>query len=293
MAWMDYSRGLCAAVLFVAVLVGAAPTHASLSDELARKIMEAQQAASQKDIGRAISLYNQAITEGIANPEANVRTLLKRRAQLFEQLSEYSAAETDLSAALNAEPKDTTAYADRGYFYMRMRRYSDALGDFISGARIDPRNPTFPFGAGRAENAMEHFARAVTFYNDAISLDPRNSTYILARAEAKLKLGQYAESRVDYDKAIAIGLSRDGDRFFAFAGRGYVNLVEKNYDAAIADLDRAIVINGTAADALMWRGYANEMRGFVGLALRDYERAAHIKPDLPVLKASIQRLRSN
>jgi tetratricopeptide (TPR) repeat protein len=268
------------------------PAEAALSEDLARKIMEAQQAASQKEIGRAISLYNQVITEGIDDPAANVRVLLKRRAALFEQLSQFAAAEKDLTDALDAEPKDVSAYADRGYYYMRQMRYADALGDFVTGSRLDRKNPIFPFGAGRAENAMEHFARAVEFYDEAIALDPENAPYILARAEAKLKLGQYAGARADYDRSLALGVKGDSNRFFAFAGRGYISLVERAYDAAVSDLDRAIAIDSTATNVLVWRGYANEMRGAPGPALHDYEMAARLKPDWPIIRASIRRLRA-
>lgn len=294
MAWWAKSLRAGAGVLGVAALLhgGALPARAALSDALAQKIRDAQEAASHKEIGRAISLYSEVITEGITDPSANVRTLLKRRAMLFEQINEPAAAEADLTTALHAEPKDTAAYADRGYFYMRVRRYDDALGDFVTGTQLDPKNPVFPFGAARAESAMEHFSRAIVFYDDSIALDPRNARYILARAEAKLRLGLYDKARIDYDAAISIGLTADGDRFFGFAGRGYLSLLDKNIEAAIADFDRALAINPSAVNVLTWRGYANELRGVAGLALRDYERAAALSPDMPVLRASIRRLRS-
>ena len=86
---------------------------------------------------------------------------------------------------------------------------------------------------------------------------------------------------------------REGDRFFAFLGRGYVNILLEDFDTAVQDLDQALDAEPSNLNALLYRGYAYERRGDDELALRDYERAFAASPDNVWVRTSLQRLRSN
>ena len=284
--WLTFA-GL-AALLAVAA---ASAARASLSEYLIQRIQEAHKAESNKQFELALRIYQQAIDKELASG-GNIRALLKQRAALYEQLSVPDKAEADLTAIFNIKPFDPQSLVDRGYFYLRRNRFADALGDFLAASRYDRKNPRYLYGAGRVLVAARDFVNAVNFYSEAIKLGPGDATLYLARAEAYVNLKMMSEAGADYEKALALGLKERTDRFFAFAGRGYVRLQAGNYDGAIRDLDRALGFDPDALNARLWRAHAYEMAGEPDLAVRDYERALTIMPDSIPARQGIQRLRA-
>jgi len=287
--------GWAVAASFAGLVVLSAPGRAqsALSEQLGRNISQAQKSELQRQFGRALVDRGRTLDLDPATSVEDARRVLVRRASLFETVSEHAKAEADLTAALALEPVDPALYAERGYFYMRRNRFADALADFLTGAKLDPANARFRFAAGRAQAARGNYSTAIPFYDEAIRLNPRDAASFLARAEARVRVDMLAQARTDYDRAIAIGLARNNDRYFAYLGRGYVDLVRGDYSGAIGDFDRALELDPAAVSALLWRGYAREMGGRTDLALDDYERAAAADPRDRSARANLQRLRSN
>lgn len=220
-----------------------------------------------------------------------LRDAYQQRATMYETAGELEKAEADFTAATKAAPVDASTYSDRGYFYIRSRRYGDALGDFVTGSRLEPNNAAFRYGAGRVMANMKNFGAAIEMYNEAIKLDPKDGRRYLSRAEALVWLGRFGEARPDYDKALSMTLNRE-DRFFALLGRGYALLDVGEYAEAVKDLDAAIEMEPTHANALTWRGFAYERLGSTDAALRDYEQAVARAPNNTWLRASVRRMRS-
>jgi tetratricopeptide (TPR) repeat protein len=295
---MDVSMILAARCLQGGILLGATiavcaygtPARAT-TDQLSEQILAAQKAEADRHFGKAIDLYNEAM--GRRRSVEDLRVLLKKRAAVFEMVRQTTKAEADFTAALKVEPVDPTLYADRGYFYLRQQRFDSALADFATGSRLDPANPLFRFATGRVHAVMADYPGAIEWYNDALRLNRAYAIAILFRAEAYVHLERFREAKADYDAAVQFPFKRDDDRFFAFLGRGYVNMVLEDLDGAIADLDQALEVRPGDLHALLYRGYANERRGALNLALHDYERAFSLSPDNIWVRASLQRLRSN
>ena len=284
----------CVSIALTVVAGGAAlPARAgsSLSEYLSKKIEEAHTATSQRQFELALNLYKQAM-ETAGGSGDNMRVLLNKRAEVYEQINMIDKAEADLTAAFKVEPFDPKVYTDRGYFYLRRTRYAEALGDFIAGTRYDPTRAQFYYGAARVLAASKDYGAAIKFYSEAMLRDPNDAVNYLGRAEAKVNLNMLREAQADYDQALKLGLSRKGDRLFAFAGRGYVSLALANYDDAIGDFDRALAIDSDAANALLWRAYAYERQGLRDQALRDYERAVAVTPENLAARNGVQRLRA-
>jgi len=285
--------GLFFGMTVLSCVVGASAAHATLSDKLSQQILEAQKAEAARHFGRAIDIYGRAMGQGVAVVDDHLRLLLKKRALDFERTNQLAKAEADLTAALDVKPTDPLVYADRGYFYLRQNQYEQALADFASGARADPRNPLFRFAAGRVHAAMANFQTAIDCYNDALRIDSNYGVAVLSRAEAYVHLEMLREAKADYDRAIRFRYKWSGDRFFAFLGRGYINILLEDFDGAVSDLDQALESVPGDLNALLYRGYAHERGGKAELALRDYERAFLASPDNLWVRTSLQRLRSN
>jgi len=279
---------------FVATAVAAsapAASQSTLSEKLSEVLKEAQRAEAQRLYERAIELYQQVLNTGVSDATQR-RELLKLRAIAYERTNELIKAELDLTAALNVEPVDPLAYADRGYFYLRRGRYPDALDDFVAGSRLAPTNAAFQYGAGRVLVAMRNDLGAVALYNEAISLEPGDGGHYLARAEARVRLKQFDEAIADYTRALKLRLKTANEWFFAYLGRGYARLVRDQNDGAVQDFDEALRLTPKDLQALTWRGLAHERRGDIDQAIDDYERAYKFAPTDNWVRTSLQRLRS-
>jgi tetratricopeptide (TPR) repeat protein len=221
-----------------------------------------------------------------------LRELLKSRAATYESLEDFERAEGDYNALIEVNPINPNVYSDRGYFYMRQGRYSEAVRDFTTGSRIAPAQSSFNYGAGRALSRMGDYATAIDHYNEAIRLAPRDGVLLLSRAEAYVQVRKYTEARADYDHAIALGLRREGERFFVYFGRGYANICLGDYDAAVRDMDTALTLRPGMVNAVVWRGFAREKLGQREKALADYEWALRNSPNDDWIRTSIKRIRS-
>jgi tetratricopeptide (TPR) repeat protein len=268
------------AIAVTAATIACAPrlAAASLSEQLSQRIAEARKAERDRNFDAALAIYEKAMTMDHATPEG-MHLLLKNRSGLFEQINLFDHAEADLTEVFSVVPSDATAYADRGYFYMRRGRYRAALDDFVTGSRLDPQNPLYMYAAARSLVAAQDYAGAVGFYTEAIKFAPADGKLYLARAEALVRTQRWSEAQADYDRAQRLGLAKRSEKYFAFAGSGYVAMMLADYDVAMVNLDRALAIDPDAVNVIMWRGHVQERRGDMQAALRDYERASRLRPE--------------
>jgi tetratricopeptide (TPR) repeat protein len=293
MRWRWFGLAIGLAVAGLMVIVSPAHAQATLSEQLSRTISEGQKAELQRQFGRALVNHGAGLDLASADTVSEAQEILAKRATLFEAMQDFRRAEADFTTAVKLEPADPKVYADRGYFYMRQNRYGDALGDFLTASRIAPDNARFRFATGRVQAALSNYSGAISSYDEAIKLNPQDPRLYLARAEAEVHLGLLGQAHADYTKAIDSGLTRRSDRYFAYLGRGYVELRQGDYARAIPDFDQVLDIDPDSGTALLWRAYAKEKSGQTELALQDYERAAAADPKDPWARRNLQRLRSN
>lgn len=289
-------RGILFGLAALVVATLAAPpagAQESLSDRLARLMLQGQNSDLQRRFGRMLVGEGRDLEVDAAAGLGEARETLLRRAALYEKIRDFPRAEADLASAIQLDSPNAELYVARGYFYMRRSRFNDALGDFVLATKLSPDSARARFAAGRARAALGDYAAAVGYYDAAIKLARRDPAYYLGRAEAYVRLDQPRNAWADFDSAIAIRLPRATDRYYAYLGRGYASLMMSDYANAIADFDSAVAIDPRAVNALIWRGYAREMNGQDALALDDYERATSVDPGDRLARANLERLRSN
>ncbi len=290
-----HRRGVLSGLGATAALMVAAPVLAqsSLSDRITRNLLQDHNNDLRRHFGRMLVDDGRELEIGPAAGVDEARQTLLRRAALYEKLKDFARAESDLTSAVQLDPPSPELFAARGYFYMRRSRFTEALGDFLLGIKLSSGNARVRFGAGRAQAALGNYAEAVRYYGSAIELSRRDPTYYVARGEAYIHLDDPRSAWADFDSAIDIRLPRASDRYYALLGRGYASLMMSDYANAIADFDSAIALDPRAVNAFIWRGFAREKSGQVALALDDYERAASLDPGDRLVRANLQRLRSN
>ena len=83
---------------------------------------------------------------------------------------------------------------------------------------------------------------------------------------------KYEKALADFDKAIEL----NPNRFEAYFNRGNLLFDKKRYDKAIADFNRVIALKSDYAEAYYGRGYAYHFSGKKEAACKDFKQAANL-----------------
>ena len=103
----------------------------------------------------------------------------------------------------------------------------------------------------------------------------RDAAYFVRFGTYKLDACDYDAAIANYDRAIALEPS-DAD---AYHNRGIAKDAQGDYAGAIADFDRAIALDPDDADSYHNRGVAKAEQGDYAGAIADYDRVVALDPD--------------
>ncbi|MDO8803064.1 MAG: tetratricopeptide repeat protein [Elusimicrobiota bacterium] len=113
--------------------------------------------------------------------------------------------------------------------------------------------------------------------DDVLKKYPRVAAAYSIRAGAHRAAGRYPEAIKDFDRCLEL---RPND-WEALGNRARTLLDMKEFDRAIADCSAAILYNPGSAQMFLHRGIAYFLKGNYSAALKDYDRALAISPQLP------------
>jgi tetratricopeptide (TPR) repeat protein len=92
----------------------------------------------------------------------------------------------------------------------------------------------------------------------------------------------------DYNR----GLTLDGTLGEGYVDRGAVEIVQHNYDAALADIDKGISLNANRPEIAYYdRAVVDEALGNVRDAYTDYKKAVELKPDFQLANEQLMRFK--
>ena len=157
--------------------------------------------------------------------------------------------------AIKTNHMNASAYVNRGIARMKKEDYVGAIADFTKALEINPRDTNTYYFRGSANYTRGEYTEAVKDFTKVIDIDPMMAAAYFNRGSAKGMLND-TSSIADFVKAIDI------DPLFKWStniGGIYPDLpffYDKDYSGAIADLDKAIGINPTYAEAYYRRGLA-------------------------------------
>jgi tetratricopeptide (TPR) repeat protein len=196
----------------------------------------------------------------------------------------YQLAENAMTHAIAAVPEiDSVKY----YYLWRWRsailrlsgRYDEALKEIDTAIilqrksveKTEINNPTLLNEKAIILSDKKYYAAAIAVYDESIRQYPQAYTYI-NRGNARSDLGNKKDAIADYDRAIVL----NPKLAYAYLNRGVAKSDEGNKQGAIADYDRAISLNYKYANAYFNRSITKYRMGNKQDAIADMSKAAEI-----------------
>jgi len=184
--------------------------------------------------------------------------------------SRYEEASHDFTSAIERDPDYADAYFLRGRCAIDLGRVSAAAKDFTRAIELSPGNPSAYLERGKI-----HFIRAISLSNFKGRQEEGRIVFESdgaspAAAEEKRK------AAADFQKAIDVSQRRD-DRALMSA---FMALADGDSAAAVRHFTTSIAENEANPDAYYGRGFAHLLMGDFDLALRFFQDAVRLKPNL-------------
>jgi tetratricopeptide (TPR) repeat protein len=126
-----------------------------------------RQAEERKQPDRAISDYDEAIRLNPKDVSAYVN-----RGDAYRHNGDYDRAISDYDQAISLAPERAIAYFSRGFAYARKGDYDRAIADYDQAIRLDPKNAGAFVQRGDTYRRKGDRDRALSDYNQAMRLDP-------------------------------------------------------------------------------------------------------------------------
>ena len=176
---------------------------------------------------RAASPTDQLVNDGIAAYKSG----------------DYDTAILKYNEAIKQNPKDATAYNDRGLAYNGKKDFEHAIADFSTALRLKP-DWSFYYNRGTAYSQKGDNNSGISDFTKALKLNPKDP---LTRADCLL-------------------------------GRAHCYFDKEKAQPAMADLNAAIKLNDREPDAYVLRGILHKVNHDYARSLADYETAIGLNP---------------
>jgi len=126
-----------------------------------------------------------------------------------------------------------------------LQKTNDAVAEFQAAAKISPREPDLHFGLGYLYWKSRRYDDAKREFEAELALDP-------AHPQAPAYLGDIAYKNNDLDQAASLlekATQQGSEVRIAFLDLGAVRAQQKQYDAALKALQRAVELDPSQPDA--------------------------------------------
>ena len=222
--------------------------------------------------GDALTYINQAIKLCPKKDKENTAFNHYVKAKVLQNLDRMADAEAEFTAAINAEPDNSSHYENRGEFYYAEKQYDKSFADHKKASEIDPGLAKNFVGMGACLEATGKYQEALDKYEYALKLSPGNYTTIAYKGDALLKLKKYSDAINCYIEAI------DGDNETEAAFYGLNNACEEAPQVLVAKLKAKHAKNPKEA---IWTALLaatlNQMKNY-GEAIKYYQELVNDEP---------------
>lgn len=256
-------------------------TERSVVAEFPAKDAAAQQAALRMLSDRPASVRMPAgykcSGSDIAAIQADVPTTSSGyvgRAKTFVNRGMRKEALLDYDKAVELDPNNVYAWANRGITRVQVGDLAGAKSDLTKAEAIDPAFVQNNIGRGMLADVERRPRDAVEAYTRALEQEPDTRYAIEHRAAAYASLGEAERALADLTSII----EKRSDDPDAYVDRGNFFLNQREYVKAIADFDKAHSLDPSNEWPLANRGIARVWKRDFTAAAGDLDAAAKINP---------------
>jgi tetratricopeptide (TPR) repeat protein len=247
-------------------------------DQLKKELAMAQGEAARKKVETRIAAEEKLFQ---ANEwfEKGLRHTIGREDD--KAIEEYTQAIALNPVYAEAYGYRAAAYYNQGTFTSDPAQYELAVKDFRQVVALKPGTYLAYLSQGAIYIHQKEYEKGIEEINKAIALNPNDAlAYVLRGFIYMQENSKYPEKVIaDSSKAIAIGGLWSA---IAYSNRGVTLLMEKKeYDRAIADLNKAIELTPRNAVAYLARGLALAFKSQFNRALEDISRSIELNPKVP------------
>lgn len=200
--------------------------------------------------------------------------------------SDYSQAIAILNDAIELKPENFEAYYMRGYAKSCLDDFSGAIEDFDKAIQFNPLYIKAFQYKGYCNDKLKNYGEALNDFAKALEIDPFDAEIFLARASTYLELGLYQKAIDDYSFALSfkpeLSPATMANMSLAYVNRGIAKGYLKQYDDALADMDKAIHYDFMNPELYFRKGLIEAQRGTYSNALDNFNQAIRIKSDNPL-----------
>ncbi len=198
---------------------------------------------------------------------------LCERAEINSLEGDYQKAINNLNKVIESNPENAHYYFLRGNYKNDAWDHKGAINDYIKAIEIDPEYANAYRKCGYIRSFHSDYENAIKDFSEAIDLGESRSIDYFRRAGAKNEIGNQHGAEVDKKIAESIkpnlqdifreeiryyydSIERNSQNYLAYVSSARIKLEIQEYDSAIEDLDRAVLLNPHYANSYYLRGNA-------------------------------------
>lgn len=227
-------------------------------------------ACNEGDPTRAVQLLDKALLR-----DPGLTDALVLRAGRHGDCRDFEAMLRDSEQAIAVPYGGALVHGIRGAALYRLNRFAEAEAALTEAIRRDPHNVHWWYDRAAARSYVGDYAAALSDANQAILLDPEYSFAYVARAKAQALLGHDDEARLDFDRAAELNPTLTD----IFAERSQLNWRTDRFEEALADANRVLELDAGDVRGFQQRALASMKLGRIDEAVRDIDHALAIKSD--------------
>jgi tetratricopeptide (TPR) repeat protein len=200
---------------------------------------------------------------------------ITRGNEWYTSKKDFDKAIENYTAALNLNPKYSTAYFNRGLALKSKRQNEKALQDFDEAARLDPSYPEVFYNRALVWYDKKDLDRALDDYSEAIRLNSKHAKAYYGRGLVQYDKKDFDKALEDYAESIRLDPTDSG----VYYNRGILWYDKKEYDKALEDDGEAIRLN--PQDSMAWynRALVWYAKGEYQKSLDDYSETIRLNPN--------------
>ncbi|MEO5617966.1 MAG: tetratricopeptide repeat protein [Candidatus Eisenbacteria bacterium] len=200
--------------------------------------------------------------------------------QMYVFMGRHDRADSIYKAIVARDPRSSDArfaINEAGKMRFRQQDYEAAITTFREVIALDPKLDEAYYYIGLAHKEKKRYREALDSLRQAALLAPAKADRQFWLGILYAQLDSTALARESFRKSVALD-SAGSFAGVAFRQLGFYELLDKNYDSAIRNLERAVALNDKDVQAWVWLGQGNQNSGRSARAIECYRKALALDP---------------